>query len=177
MTLEELKPHIIEIFAKRYSRKTPRKPNETNLVTYVRAKCILDGCNNETLTQVSKLNKVSGKCSSCASKKRPYEWAFSQVIYRNKEDRFVGSAMTYRELLELMKQDRCSYCGTSITRLPHIVYDTKPALLLDRKDSNKGYIFDNCVTCCWRCNEMKSNYYSYEEFKAIMELLKLKFGW
>ena len=40
----------------------------------------------------------------------------------------------------------CFYCGANEGRCG-----------LDRKDSRLGYVFDNCVPCCLRCNRMKTN--------------------
>lgn len=132
---------------------------------------------NETLTQKSKLKKVSGKCYSCANKKRPYEWAFSKLRARNKNARFKGSHITYEETLRLMAQNKCEYCGINLDRKPHIENDKQNPLLIDRKNSSQGYICNNCVSACWKCNEMKRDFYSYEEFKAIVALLKSQFNW
>lgn len=33
---------------------------------------------------------------------------------------------------------------------------------IDRVDNNKGYTLDNCVPCCWECNQMKSSLNLYE---------------
>ena len=46
---------------------------------------------------------------------------------------------------------------------------------IDRKDNAIGYEYDNCVTCCGRCNIMK-NKWSHDEFishiKNIINNLK-----
>lgn len=47
---------------------------------------------------------------------------------------------------------------------------------LDRVDSNKGYELENVVTCCERCNRLKSDLVSYEEFIEFIKVLKLKRG-
>lgn len=39
----------------------------------------------------------------------------------------------------------CFYCNSHI------------GIGVDRKDNDKGYLINNCVPCCPRCNRMKSN--------------------
>jgi 5-methylcytosine-specific restriction endonuclease McrA len=40
-------------------------------------------------------------------------------------------------------------------------------VFLDRIDNNKPYTLENSTTCCWRCNDMKGKYLTYEEMKMI----------
>ena len=46
---------------------------------------------------------------------------------------------------------------------------------VDRKDNNRGYAIDNCVSCCWPCNYMKRGI-NYQDFidrvKAIAHHLE-----
>ena len=42
---------------------------------------------------------------------------------------------------------------------------------IDRINNDVGYIMDNCVSCCFRCNDIKSNY-SLIELKECLEILK-----
>lgn len=42
----------------------------------------------------------------------------------------------------------CFYCG---------IIDAEKFNGIDRVDSSVGYIFANCVSCCWNCNDLKSN--------------------
>jgi hypothetical protein len=46
---------------------------------------------------------------------------------------------------------------------------------IDRIDSTKGYVIENCKPCCWQCNKMKSDL-TVEEFathiKKIHDKLK-----
>lgn len=61
----------------------------------------------------------------------------------------------------------CHYCGTAPTNntkkispnsFGHIYFNG-----IDRIDSNKGYVLENCVPCCHNCNLAKCDF-SYEEF-------------
>lgn len=65
--------------------------------------------------------------------------------------------------------ERCHYCG----ELPNHYrtlgsgkwrrVSTVPSNGVDRRDSSVGYIPDNCLPCCTKCNYMKRDY-TYEEF-------------
>ena len=69
-------------------------------------------------------------------------------------------------------QGDCFYCGSKPSRimdqgLPGEGYRYNG---IDRVDNSIGYIPDNCVSCCWRCNAMKSNM-SKEEFLNQIHLI------
>lgn len=75
--------------------------------------------------------------------------------------------LTIEQYACLIQSNICIYCSDSLpTR----------GSGLDRKNSELGYSVDNCVACCFRCNAMKSNFWSYEEFKVgfngFMEAVK-----
>jgi hypothetical protein len=53
--------------------------------------------------------------------------------------------LSYDEFLTFWKKD-CSYCGSAIDSVG-----------IDRIDSSVGYILDNCASCCFDCNNLKSN--------------------
>lgn len=44
------------------------------------------------------------------------------------------------------KNKKCNYCGKAVKRIS-----------LDRVNNNRGYVIDNIVTCCEKCNRMKRN--------------------
>lgn len=46
------------------------------------------------------------------------------------------------------------------------------AYYLDRKDSFEGYSVENCVVCCSRCNQAKSNFFTYEQWVEIGKVIK-----
>lgn len=73
--------------------------------------------------------------------------------------------LTFEEwaLLVLGANKRCSYC---LGPLP------VGGSALDRMDSSQGYIKGNITPCCKKCNGLKSDAYSYEEFMAVMALLR-----
>lgn len=73
-------------------------------------------------------------------------------------------SLTREEFVALAVQD-CHYCGAApsqVTNRQHFngrfIYNG-----IDRKDSTLGYVPDNCLPCCGRCNTMKSDI-PYAEF-------------
>jgi len=64
----------------------------------------------------------------------------------------------------------CVYCGSA----PHTRFlkskNNGPYIYngIDRVDNSIGYVLENCVTCCFECNRMKSNM-SQQEFLAHIE--------
>lgn len=68
-----------------------------------------------------------------------------QMYKANAIKRNISFEITLSDFSKYWKQP-CEYCGTAIELIG-----------LDRIDSNKGYIMDNLVSCCSRCNEMKND--------------------
>ena len=67
-----------------------------------------------------------------------------------------------------LTQSNCYYCGQEPSqqrkpreknKLNSYIYNG-----IDRVDSSKGYLKENCVTCCGRCNYMKMDY-NLDDFK------------
>lgn len=75
--------------------------------------------------------------------------------YREYKKRAVKNSISFSISLEYFsffwKKD-CHYCGCPIKTIG-----------IDRKESNIGYVNDNCVSCCSDCNYMK-NSRSYNDF-------------
>lgn len=71
----------------------------------------------------------------------------------------------------------CHYCGIEKSDFLPIwgeFYGGKKrggTLEVDRKDNTKGYEIDNCVLACAVCNNAKSDKFTYEEFKAVGEVI------
>jgi len=84
--------------------------------------------------------------------------------------------LNYDEFIEIIKDHKCHYCDKKLifnpyTRDKNSNYVSR-AYQLDRKNNNLGYIKENLVTCCWECNRLKSNIYTYSEFMKFSLVLK-----
>ena len=68
------------------------------------------------------------------------------VYKRSAELKQLEFVITYEEYMEIVKK-LCHYCG---------IIQERGFNGVDRVDSKKGYILDNCVSCCKVCNYMKN---------------------
>ncbi len=60
----------------------------------------------------------------------------------------------------------CVYCNRPIGRVSG--KGTVPSgISIDRKDNDEGYFIENCVLCCYKCNTVKNDIFTYEEMKEI----------
>jgi hypothetical protein len=134
-------------------------------------------CDNEIMMQIHNLKTHSGKCRRCVQYKKPYEHILNELIYRCKNygnDKKI--TITYDEFIEIIEESKCHYCDRELqyskyTRDSDSKY-TSRAHQLDRKNNSKGYTKENVVTCCWDCNRIKSDIYTYEEFMKLSVVLK-----
>ena len=88
----------------------------------------------------------------------------------NCRNRNIFWELTKEDLSELVLKN-CYYCGVKPSnKRRDTVYSG-----LDRKDHNKGYTKVNVLPCCKECNGLRSNVFSVEETKAMVEgLLKFR---
>jgi len=61
----------------------------------------------------------------------------------------------------------CFYCGIQENALLKNNDKKKQKLTIDRKDNNAGYKLDNICLACFRCNNIKSYFFTFEEWKYI----------
>ena len=94
------------------------------------------------------------------------EGRFSNLLIQARR-RNISVSLTLDQYKALMKDLTCHYCDEQI-------HTTGSGL--DRKDNDKGYDYDNVVTCCKHCNERKSNWLTYEEYKQVIEIIKKNRG-
>lgn len=63
----------------------------------------------------------------------------------------------------------CFYCGIKESELLSLLKGrfARNKMTVDRKDSTMSYQLDNVVLACWRCNTLKSDFFTAEEFLEI----------
>lgn len=117
------------------------------------------------------------KCSSAATGKKnkvnDFHVASGTVLQqykRNAKSRGLVFALTKDELKTLIVKD-CFYCGAPPSNTVK-TFSGRPGVHravmyngIDRIDSSKDYILENCVTCCFICNWAKANM-SVEQFRT-----------
>lgn len=73
--------------------------------------------------------------------------------YRNNaKRRGIEFSLEVQEFEQITNQP-CHYCGGFSSDFN----EASRGNGIDRKDSNKGYLLDNCVPCCATCNFLKNN--------------------
>ena len=104
--------------------------------------------------------------ASARSRKRPYEALYNKVKGRCAR---IGRefSLTYEDFLEFVAIKFCYYCGDAVMWVPFRLGYKKTYVgsNLDRLNSGLGYTKENCVVCCWPCNEMKQST-SYSAFMS-----------
>ena len=91
-----------------------------------------------------------------ALRKRPFEALYNDLC-RKAEGRGIAVELTYEQFLGYTEIDRCHYCDLILNwpDLSKATWNQRKATNLDRKDSSGSYSFENCVSCCARCNKAK----------------------
>jgi len=131
-------------------------------------------CGREHETTLNSI-KSSNKCSSCCQsvpkpykRLRLYESTFNAFIHRVKYEVNI----TYEDFYEIIKSQKCHYCEADLCM---DAYRNKTkrstAACLDRKDNSIGYMVDNIVPCCPKCNYGKGKWYTYEEWVEVGKTL------
>ena len=82
-------------------------------------------------------------CKPCVRARKPHR--HMRHYKQNAKDRGHIFELSFEQFVGLTSQP-CFYCGFKADRRLNGV---------DRKDNTVGYIYDNCVPCCGKCNHMK----------------------
>lgn len=112
---------------------------------------------------------ASGKCYICSQHKKPYQRIYNKVRAASKIKNIP--CMAYEEFLLFTTAKACHYCGSLLEWIEFGKKGTK--YNLDKIFPENGYIIENCVPCCWMCNEARGIRFSYVEFCKLKEGLKL----
>lgn len=126
-------------------------------------------CEKEIRVQKSALKKRTGKCVRCVKRNYPPFFSlFNQFKFHAKR---AGHdvLISFEDFLEFTKVETCRYCGKEIQWQS---YGPGP-YNLDRKDSCRGYEKENISICCFKCNNLKSNFFTDDEFVAVMATVKI----
>lgn len=122
--------------------------------------CYCD-CGNTTITLVS--NLVCGLTKSCGCLVRlpEGEAAFNRLYntYKgNANNRGLAFDLSKDEFRELTSSN-CDYCGTEPEKERKTACSNGAYVYngIDRVDNSVGYVRENCVPCCWKCNQWKGD--------------------
>lgn len=116
-------------------------------------------------------DKHRSYCKACDSK---YQRNYSSFTAKGRYHKLLRTAkrdgtdltLTVDDVTKLYNQNTCYYCNRGVT----IGFGHKHKLTdrtVDRRDNAKGYIVDNVVIACRRCNLMKGNWFTAEQTLEI----------
>ncbi len=142
-------------------------------------------CGREKTIRASSLRSGNTKSCGCLSENGEYSGLPVGINYVIRS--YKTSAKKRGFIWELSKYEafnlisgNCYYCGLPGSNSHFLERKDKERVTyggIDRKDPSKGYILDNCVSCCSRCNYLKASM-DYEGFlnsiKSIYEHLLAK---
>lgn len=147
-------------------------------------KCI---CGKERIVKASSLK--SGRVKSCGclvkeqlkdlhthAKLSLGEASFNSIYRtykRNASNRNLLFELNKIDFKYLLKQN-CYYCNSEPKLVQKSTHNNGNFIYngIDRVDNNKGYVLDNCVSCCRSCNISKHNITKKIIFKAYEFLNK-----
>lgn len=94
------------------------------------------------------------RCRYCNSVEDKFGFSdlYSDYKYSAKI-RNISWELEFSDFLNIVTKN-CKYCGAEPTIRTKNCYEIQTNGI-DRVDSSKGYIINNCVPCCTRCNYMK----------------------
>lgn len=113
-----------------------------------------------------KENPIRGSlCKHCINAKAVVSSRSLHYRWRKAKSRAIRFgiewSITEDLYIELMKY-HCQYCEGHLNTT---------GSGLDRVQPKLGYFFDNVVTCCKRCNAVKSDYFNYDEMMLLKPTL------
>ena len=149
-------------------------------VKSARLKC---HCGNEFLLRYNRFVKNQYKSCGCLKFINPFKGevlsnnqALYNLIYKdykgNAKRRGHDFLISKNELFELIMQE-CFYCGEKHSNNKSNSHSSIRYNGVDRIDSNIGYVKNNLIPCCKKCNMAKSTL-SYFEFISHIEKIYLK---
>jgi hypothetical protein len=145
-------------------------------------------CGKEKIARASSLK--SGGTRSCGClvselskinrKKYAMSFEYGETSFNQLFSSYKLSAIRRAYSFELTKDEfrnltggTCDYCGKKPSNVKISARKSNGEYVyngIDRVDSSKGYILENCVSCCTECNKLKGTM-SREEFLKCVDLI------
>lgn len=160
---------------------------------HTKLKCLCYYCNTisvKSSTNIKKRNscgcqqRISSSWKNKGPKTIPRQLPFGEAAKNNLEHQYKRSAkkrnleynLTNEQFLDLVKS-KCYYCGEEGTSIKKGLGKSSGDFYyvgIDRVDNTKGYLLENCVSCCWKCNNMKHTLNQKDFFDHISKIYKNK---
>lgn len=184
----------VEVIGKRYGRLIIEDEYKRHIngrsILFLKVKC---DCGNTKEVRKEKVLRGDTKSCGClqkasrknlgAKRKLPYgEASFNEcyVAYKaSAKRRGYRFDLTKEQFREIITQP-CIYCGESLTqrrKAPIQGNGDFEYTGIDRYDNSKGYVLENCVPCCKKCNRIKTDMSVEEMETSISKILSRKDIW
>lgn len=137
-----------------------------------RAKCVKCQKKKQINKFASYWFKKRGRyiCKECKNQYERSRYFLPKTRYsyckKHAKERKIEFTITLDEFDDITKKE-CVYCGK-------FSYNEIKITGIDRVDSNLGYILNNCVSCCYKCNTMKNAMTQAEFFQHINDIIKFR---
>ena len=149
---------------------------------HAKLKCLCHYCKKETIKSAGNIKRRnscgcqqrnSSEWKNSGPKNKPWQLSSGQSAKNSLEYQYKRGAdkrkleykLTTDQFTKLVTGE-CLYCGDSLSSKVKGQGKTSGDFLytgIDRIDSEVGYLIENCVSCCWMCNNMK-NKHSVDDF-------------
>ena len=139
----------------KYFQNKERLKEKYKKYYYTRKKKTIENVRNWQKNNKDKVSDINGKWKEKNLDKIRYFTYKSQA----KEDKKEWN-LTFEEFKKFW-QKPCYYCGTEIKTVG-----------IDRVNNTKGYIKENCVSCCKYCNRAKSDMNKDEFLNHCKKIIK-----
>lgn len=131
-------------------------------------------CGNESDINKTDLTRGNSKrCVDCGHRiSRKDDSAFNVLIrkYKKNAQNYSREWLLSNDEAQLLFFGNCHYCNTPPSNMLSTAGQTLIYNGIDRMDNDRGYVFDNVVSCCGFCNMAKRGH-SYEEFVSWIDRL------
>lgn len=176
-------PTIVDIKGRRFGKLTVIELLDTkSRGKKARWVCKCDCGNTSIVYSTNLIRGLTIGCGKCRTKivnqhghydLKTYDSAF-MIVYRTirvcADTRGFTFDLTTEDVKHISKKN-CFYCGVEPKQImkarnkfgSDYIYNG-----VDRVDNTRGYIIDNCVPCCKKCNQAKMNL-PVEEFKTLIK--------
>lgn len=184
-----IRPHQLDLVGKKFTNLLVLKRIDSNQHRRRTFLCLCD-CGKKTIVIGSKIKNGSTKSCGCIRRDKrlgnriPIGIApLNRLIsnYKgNAKHKKLDFELSNKELCKLFS-GLCYYCGSepSSIMISKKCYGKYTYNGIDRLDNSKGYVKNNCVSCCKECNYRKNKTH-YKDFKrwiykvhANLEIKKL----
>jgi len=162
-----------------YKNKAP-KTGQTSYRALFKCRC---DCGIEEIKSGTFLRRgKSTMCKSCCYKNRPQslnkysseERLYNLSIVQRCKRTKIKNLLSLEEFCNIINKN-CYYCNSIPTIKKYLDINNEiNANGIDRLDSSKDYILENCVPCCKQCNISKSTLSEKEFLNQIKKIYEFK---